>query len=239
MSNTEAELGMNRTGVATSPILTSAMLKGTEDLTPDGAGDERDIALARADYAREAEPLGSVPPPLTPKGLLKSAAQVLKGENPTALVDKLGERLAFERSGVRFYEAILSKFDALGSYERGPTREELQEILDDEFAHFTMLQEVLKSVGADPTVMTPSADLHATISKGAMEVVVDPRTTLAQSLEAALVLELADNDCWLNLSELANNAGQHAAAERLSGAFADEQQHLAHVRRWVAAAQGL
>lgn len=35
----------------------------SEDLTPDGTGDERDIALARTDSAREAEPLGSVPPP--------------------------------------------------------------------------------------------------------------------------------------------------------------------------------
>ena len=239
MSNTQPELGMNRTGVATSPILTTAMLGGTEELTPDGSGDARDIAAARAKYAREADPIGSVPPPLTPKGLLKSAAQALKGEHPARLVDKLGERLAFERAGVRVYEAILSKFDAFGSYEGGPSREALQKILEDEFGHFALLQQALKTVGADPTVMTPSADLHATISKGAMEVMVEPRTTLAQSLEAALVLELADNDCWLTLTDLASKAGHRDMVERFSRALADEQHHLALVRRWVTAAQGL
>jgi hypothetical protein len=99
MSNAQSELGMNRTGVATAPLLTKAMLAGTEQLTPDGTGDEREIGRARGDCAREAEPLGSVPPPLTPKGMLKSAGQMAKGRDPVVFVDKLGERLAFERTG--------------------------------------------------------------------------------------------------------------------------------------------
>jgi hypothetical protein len=236
MSNAQPELGMNRTGVATAPILTTAMLAGTEELTPDGSGDERQIAQARGVFAREAEPLGSVPPPLTAKGMLKSAGQAIKGQDPVLFVDKLGERLAFERTGVRLYEAVLSKFDALGSYEGGPSRAELEQILADEFAHFSLLQDAIKGLGADPTVMTPSADLHANISKGAMEVVVDPRTTLAQTLEAVLVVELADNECWQNLIQLAYDAGQRELAERFAMALHDEVEHLTRVRRYIAAA---
>jgi bacterioferritin (cytochrome b1) len=167
--------------------------------------------------------------------MLKSAGQMAKGRDPVVFVDKLGERLAFERTGVRLYEAILSKFDALGSYDGGPSRPELETILADEFEHFRLLQEALKMLGADPTVMTPSADLHATLSRGAMEGVVDPRTTLAQSLEAALVVELADNDCWQHLVQLAHNAGQRELADRFGLALAEEQQHLTSVRRYVAA----
>lgn len=235
MSDPQPELGTNRTGVATAPVLTAAMLAGTEALTPDGFGDEREIAAARGDFAREAKPLGSVPPPLTAKGMLKTAGQALKGEHPVLFVDKLGERLAFERTGVRLYEAVLSKFDALGSYDGGPSRADLEQILSDEFTHFNLLQDALKSLGADPTVMTPSADLHATISKGALEVVVDPRTTLAQSLEAALVLELADNACWSHLTQMAENAGHRELVQRFARALVQEQEHLARVQRYVAA----
>jgi rubrerythrin len=239
MTQTQATLGTNRTGIATAPRLTAEMLDGVKEFTPDGAGDEREIALARGDVAREAEPLGSVPPPPTMKGMLKSAAQALKGESPTRFIDKLGERLAFERTGVRVYEAVLSKLDALGGFEGGPTRAELEAILADEFAHFTMLQDALKSLGADPTVMTPSADVHATIGKGALEVVVDPRTSLPQTLEAVLVIELADNECWTNLRELAIAAGQRELAERFTQAAAEEQQHLMEIRRYLASAMAL
>ncbi|HEX6242613.1 MAG TPA: ferritin-like domain-containing protein [Polyangiales bacterium] len=239
MTQSHTTLGANRTGIATAPRLTAEMLEGSKEFSPDGAGDQREIALARTDVAREAEPVGSVPPPPTLKGMLKSAAQVLKGESPTLFIDKLGERLAFERTGVRVYEAALSKLEALGSFEGGPSRGELEAILADEFAHFILLQDALRRLGADPTVMTPSADIHATIGKGAVEVVVDPRTTLLQTLEAVLVIELADNECWDQLTQLAAAAGQVELAHQFAAAGAEEQEHLAKIRRYVAAAKGL
>jgi rubrerythrin len=237
-TGTHAELGLNRTGVSTSPHLTKEMIEGTAEFPPSSGGDEQQIALARGEYAREADPLGSVPPPLTPHGVVKVAGTALKGESPTQLIDKLGERLAFERTGTRLYEGIVSKLDALGTFAGGPTREELLEILMDEYKHFRMLQQVVERLGADPTVMTPSADLHATMSKGLLEVVVDPRTSLAECLEAALLAELADNDCWSALKELALQAGEDDLVERFAAAFAEENTHLSRVREWLAAAQG-
>src|SRR5215208_7192398 len=46
----------------------------------------------------------------------------------------------------------------------GPSREDLQQILDDEFNHFTMLTQTMEQLGGDPTAVTPSANLHATLS---------------------------------------------------------------------------
>lgn len=238
MSNTHAELGMNRTGVATSPLLTKDMVKGTSEFPPPALGDERAISNERVRYARGSEPVGSVPPPVTGKGMLKTAGTALKGESPTQLIDKLGERLAFERTGTRLYEALLSKLDALGTFAGGPSRDDIEEIVAEEHSHFAMLSEVLLKMGADPTVQTPSADVQATMSKGLLDVVTDPRTTLPQSLEAALVAELSDNDCWLALQELALNAGEDRLAERFAAALAAEEQHLAKVRSWIAASQG-
>jgi rubrerythrin len=238
MTSTHAEIGMNRTGIGTSPLLSKEMLEGTEEFLPPSDGDEREIARARGDYARDAEPIGSVPPPLTPRGMLKTAGQALKGESPTQFIDLLGARLAYERSGTRLYEALLSKFDALGGFAGGPQRADLEQIVADEYRHFQLLDRTITRLGADPTVMTPSADLQATISKGAFEVVLDPRTGLAQCLEAILVVELADNECWDALLQLANNAGDDTAVEEFAAALVQEEEHLLKVRAWLAAAQG-
>lgn len=238
MTQTHAELGMNRTGIATSPRLSKDMIKGTSEFPPPTLGDERAIGDERAAQARIAETVGSVPPPLTGRGVLSTAGTALKGESPTQLIDKLGERLAFERTGTRLYEALLSKYDALGGFEGGPSRAEIEEIVADEHAHFAMLNEVLAGLGADPTVMTTSADIQATLSKGIVEVMVDPRTTLPQCLEAALLAELADNDCWLALAQLASSAGQDALTSQFTEALATEQKHLSRVRAWIAASQG-
>jgi hypothetical protein len=47
-----------------------------------------------------------------------------------------------------------------------------------------MLKSIIERHGGDPTAVTPSMDLQATASRGVMQVIVDPRTTLLQSLEA-------------------------------------------------------
>jgi hypothetical protein len=239
MTTTHATLGMNRTGVSTSPVQTKQMLKGMEEFAPATTGDEGVIAFERVEHAKEAEPLGSVPPPTTVTGAAKTVAQSIRGESPTQFIDKLGERLAYERTGVRLYQALLSKYDAHGSFTGGPTREELVEHLEEEHRHMTILVESLTGIGADPTVMTPSADLQATMSSGILAVMVDPRTTLAQGLEAMLVVELADNDCWMALSQLANEAGETTLGQKFLTALSNEQKHLMHVRAWVAASMKL
>lgn len=237
MPSTQTELGLNRTGIGTSPKLTREMLEGTKEFLPAPNGDESVIAKVREDYARDAEPLGSVPPPATLKGAAKAALKGVKGEHPTQLVDKLGERLAFERTGVRLYGALLSKFDAFGAFSGGPSRAELESIMREEYEHFMLLTEAVKKVGGDPTVVTPSADLHATMTSGVLAVMVDPRTSLSQCLEAALIAELADNAAWEALGELAAQSGEDELVQRFAQAQQEEAVHLQNVKRWLAAAQ--
>jgi rubrerythrin len=237
MSTTQPEIGHNRTGIATSPELTEEMLQGLKEFLPNVVGDERVIARVREDYARDADPLGSVPPPATLTGVATTAVRRLRGARPTQFMDKLGERLAFERSGVRLYGALLSKFDAFGSFDGGPTRSQLEEIMREEYEHFQLLNSAVTKLGGDPTVVTPSADLHATISQGLLAVMVDPRTTFVQCLEAALVAELADNEAWDALEALATQNGEKALAKQFSAAEEEETEHLENVRAWLAAAQ--
>jgi len=237
MTTTHAELGMNKTGAATSPHLTAQMLDGQKEFVPDYLGDERALALSRTETARTwTDPIGSVPPPLTVKGQVKAGLTALKGESPTQLIDKLGARCGYERTGVRLYEAVLAKHDAHGSFPGGPKREELEAILQDELCHYRMLVQSIEKLGADPTVMTPSADLEATMTQGVWAVLVDPRTTLTQCLEALLTAELVDNDAWGTLTVLAEQAGQHKIARLFKTALAEEELHLQRVRTWLAAA---
>jgi hypothetical protein len=69
-------------------------------------------------------------------------------------------------------------------------------------------------------------------------VVVDPRTTLLQSLEAVLIAELSDNACWEALVELAQQAGEDDLEQQFAQAHTTEQEHLRKVQAWLAAGQG-
>jgi hypothetical protein len=91
------------------------------------------------------------------------------------------------------------------------------------------------SLGGDPTAMTPCADVTAVASSGLMQVLNDPRTTLAQCLNAILTAELTDNAGWELLSSLADTGGETDLAGRFLGALAQEQQHLLVIKNWLAA----
>jgi rubrerythrin len=223
-----AQIGPNLTGAAAAPERAQEMTVATEEFPPDSLGSPRDLTAMRISYARAGDPIGSVPPP---EHEVEDAAEVL-------FFDKLGERLAFERSGVRLYEALIAKYDASGSYEGGPEREELVHFMTEEHEHFTMLGEVIEELGGDPSAVTPAADLTGVAGAGLVQVVTDPRTTLIQALEAILAAELVDNDCWEALSEMARLRGREDLSARFDRALAQEREHLAGVRRWLAVGQG-
>lgn len=236
MSAQNSPLGFNRTGISTSPSSSRAMVEGTSEFMPlELTSTTESIGLFRQKYVKDAEPIGSVPPPLRAEGIVTAVVQGLKGTHPTQFIDKLGERLAFERMGVRLYEALISKFD--GGFRGGPALSHLEEMMLQEHAHFRLLADVVSAMGGDPTVVTPSADLHATLSKGITEVLVEPRATFAQSLEGILVAELADNECWETLIELARQNGKQDVISSFQRALAEEKEHLALVRTWIAASQ--
>jgi hypothetical protein len=228
------ETGTNRTGIATSPIDSPDVIGKAAEARPSKPGDDSAIAAERIYFAKQADPIATMPPPASIKGVVKTAAQaVLKGEKATVLLDKLGERLAFERTGVRLYDLALSKAEVYPTWEGGPRPGDLLEIREDELEHFGLLQKCITKLGADPTAMTPSADLAATLSKGIPLALADPRTDLKQCLEGLLVAELTDNACWETLVILARDAGQDEMATQFERALQEEQEHLARVTRWV------
>jgi hypothetical protein len=231
----ETIAGLNRTGMDMSPIDAKEVIVGATVMPPSSAGDDSAIAALLGDYTRLEERVGTMPPPGTLKGALKTAIQALKGEAPLVLLDKLGERLAFERTGSRLWKAMLAKIDALGSFEGGPTRAEIAEIHREESEHFLLLASVVRDLGADPTAETPSADVHGVASCGLLKVVTDPRTSLADALEAMLIAELTDNDAWDVLIDLAKGIDDDDLLLRFQEARAAEARHLRKVRGWVKA----
>ncbi|WP_129644256.1 ferritin-like domain-containing protein [Peristeroidobacter agariperforans] len=237
-STDATRLGINRTGLQMSPQHAKEMLQ-TEDLLDDessGAqsspGDEQALALARQEYIAAADPLGSIPAPATLKGAAKTAAKMLTGRRSQVFIDKLAERLAFERGGARLYDAVCAKAIAPSGDLNKINVDELLEIRDAEARHALMVKECMETLGADPTAQTPCADLAGVESMGLLQAASDPRTTLAQSLHAALAAELIDNEGWDGLIVLARDMGQENMARRFEQALKEEREHLTKVRRW-------
>jgi rubrerythrin len=235
MERKASELGMNRTGIQTSPVNSKKTIEGAEKFPPDIPGDASSIARERQVYAQQSENLGSVPPPGTLKGMAKTAVDMLKGGRSTVFIDKLGQRAGFERTGVRLYEAALSKLDVFGTWKGGPSREQLEKIRLDELSHFALVKRSIEKLGGDPTALTPAADLQANMSEGVPRMLADPRVNLLQSLDGLLTAELVDNASWELLIELARELGHNELAEDFQRALDVEQEHLALVRSWIAA----
>ncbi|PCC99859.1 demethoxyubiquinone hydroxylase family protein [Halopseudomonas pelagia] len=224
-----AELGHNVTGAQMSPEDTKSLLQAVEKYPPDIKGDASRLALARTEMRKESGPVGSVPIPGSVKGVLKSGFDKMLGKQPELLVDKLGERLAYERTGVRLYEAALAKFEGTATDDKEliPT---LRRIRDDEAAHMKIVKEAIETLGADPTAMTPCADVAGVMAQGIMQVLTDPRTNVSQALNALLTLELTDNAAWELLVDLTSKAGHPKIAASFEKALAEEERHVSTIK---------
>jgi rubrerythrin len=231
-------VGMNRTGVQMSPIDTKAMLNVDESERGE-AGDESAMADVRSAYIAEADGLGSIPLPGTVTGALTMGAQMIKGDSPQILLDKLGERLAFERTGARLYDALITKCEVMLDEQISMALEDLASIRADEARHFLLLKDAIESLGGDPTAQTPSADLVGIESMGLVQVLNDPRTSLAQSLHAIVTAELADKAGWETLIALADEHELSDMVNDFTLALNEEREHLALVQTWYEEAIGL
>jgi hypothetical protein len=93
--------GANRTGAKMSPLDTGTMAAAADEASPEVLILTPVMDAAKVAYAMEADAIGSVPPPLSLKGVAKAGMAALKGAAPSVFVDKLGERLAFERFAMK------------------------------------------------------------------------------------------------------------------------------------------
>lgn len=231
MSDSKQDIFGNRTGIMTNPELSIEMIEGAKQTKPSSQGDATELASVRAEYIEEAVPIGS--PPVMVE-VSENGENVGQFDGLAVLLDKLGERLAFERQGTRLYEAFLQKCESLTLEDAsGPSTEELRHICQEELEHFHLLQNAITALGGDATVQTPSADVAGVLSHGVLQVVSDPRTTIPQTLQAMLTAELVDNDGWQMLQDLAAELGQDDLEEQCRKAFEEEQEHLEKVREWL------
>ncbi|HEY0367278.1 MAG TPA: ferritin-like domain-containing protein [Pyrinomonadaceae bacterium] len=219
----------NRTGMQTSPELAEELMEGASSATPSSEGGVEDIAESRGEYIAEGFPIGSMP--MMPASEEGEADEEEAGM--AVFLDKLSERLAFERQGVRLYEALLNKCQTLGESAPGPTLEEIEHIGSEELQHFLLVNNAITEIGGDPTVQSPCADVIGVASLGLVQILTDPRSSLPQCLQAMLTAELTDNDGWQLLIKLADNLGFDDMKAEFETALAHEEEHLQNVRNWL------
>jgi hypothetical protein len=201
---------------------------------PDRERDE--LAEARQDDRVGARPPGTVRAPV---GVAKSAPGMLSGDRMQVLMDKLAERAAFERGGVRLYDALMAKhWDEIEDGVHGlrgtaeMSHDTLFEFRQQEAEHFLLVSDAIVQLGGDPTAQTPGAEVVGTMSMGLVQMVTDPRTTLTQGLGAVLAAELTDVASWDLLGKLADATGQEQLARDCREAMHHEEQHLQTIRTW-------
>lgn len=225
----------NRTGITASPDMASEVTQDAIELSPCDPTQGVTLDAARGAYLVEAPAAGTMPVPGSLKEAAAGAVKSLLGQDMAVLVDALGARLQFERTGTRLYEALLTKARTLEPVEGGPDEAALVEIYNDELGHFQLLDETIDALGADPTAVTPTANVQAVASMGLLQVVSDPRMGMRESMHAIVVAELADTDSWQLLVRLTESLGLDDLAGRFRLCLAAEEQHLARVRGWLTA----
>ncbi len=237
MTHLEPTPGLNKTGVQMSPILTKEMLRGVESLMLSEQNNSYEgFDALRTASIQTAEPIGSIPLPLTLKGVFKTGIESVTGKNASLYIDKMGDRLSFERAGVRLYDAILRKCRNPPTDVPKEVVERLEEIRDQELKHMLLLKKSIEEIGADPTAMTPSADVSGVINMGLVQTLNDPRTSMAHCLGALLFLELSDNESWDALIELTESMGDMDSSQLYRAIKLEEDKHLIDIRRFHRAA---
>ncbi len=230
MKSTGAKQVMgNRTGIQTSPELAEELIEGASRATPSSEGGPETIAQYRAEYIAAGFPIGSMP--MMPVSEEAEADEEQAGM--AVMLDKLSERLAFERMGTRLYEALFNKVETLGEMTPGPTLDEIKHIGQEELEHFLLLNQTITELGGDPTMESPCADVSGVASMGILQVLTDPRTSVTQCLQVLLTAELTDNAGWELLIELADGLGFQEMKAEFETALANEEEHLQNVRNWV------
>jgi hypothetical protein len=212
-------MGDNRTGAGRDTSGTGRAAGEGWQPAPAAPGDPADLEKVRASYDQDAEPVGTV-------------GRAGKGRSIPAFLDRLGERLAFERAGIRLYELLVTKLES-GASPSGPADAvTLRRFREEELRHFRMLWDCILSLGADPTAQTPGADLAGVKLAGLLQIIADPRATFAQSLEAMLIAELADLEGWRLLIIQAQAAGREDLASAFRRGMGDEEAQLDRLRAW-------
>ena len=228
----ETSVGSNRTGIKASPTEADELVE-MQKLQPRVPPPAIGADAIRSEYAAEAESMGSVPPASSINGVFSNVVHAMSGHRISVLLDKLGERAAYERAGTRLYDAMLVKLASGADLPRGMSVAAVEKIRNEEARHFELLSDAIEQLGGDPTTLTPSADVAGVMASGLLQVMSDPRTSLAQCLQTLMAAELVDHASWELLIELCESFGLEQLRLRFAETLAIETQHVALVRGWL------
>jgi ferritin-like metal-binding protein YciE len=163
----------------------------------------------------------------------EGSMQKLARHNRDKVIDVLTGRLTFERAGVRLYDSIISKVQAVAaeSPEMGRLLEPLKEHRSEEKEHEEWLEAQIRSLGGDVHAKTAMAQLVETESQGIEKIVFDGTTAVSHLFHALLTAELADNAGWDLLVRLADEVGDKEAKRSFKKRLREEEAHLVFARR--------
>ncbi|RYZ37699.1 MAG: hypothetical protein EOO72_10345 [Myxococcaceae bacterium] len=190
------------------------------------------VQFLQGPLARIAGALDGVAPSALRKRM-SGALQSLKGAKTALFVDRLCERLSFEKTSSRLYASLLLKTHALGTYTGGPSSERLLELHNQELEHQALVREGLLRFGIPTSLRTPSGDVADSQSRALIQAVDAPGTSLLEALRATLVSELINNAGWAVLVDLAAELGPSDLEQSFREVLLAESRHLTEVTVWV------
>lgn len=157
----------------------------------------------------------------------------LAKHNPEKLIDFLTARLAFERAGVKLYDAVLDKIRLGGDDNVMRMLDRLQQHRDEEREHEEWLEAQVRALGGDTHGQTDMSQLETRESKGIEDIILDGDNEISHLFHALLTAELADNAGWDLLVQLADDAGDRDAKHEFKKRLHEEEEHLLLMRRAV------
>lgn len=223
----------NRTGIQASPLDWRAAAEQARASAPDPSLQTGSLARVRIDLSQAFEPLGTLPAPLTVRGAVGTLVEGIQGNSLPVLMDLLGERIAYQRMGVRLYEALLCKHAAAHLKDNSPAAGDLNALRAEKVGHLGLVVNAMEELGGDATAVTPCADAMAMAARGLLQCLADPRTTFTQGLRAILLAEMGDYAGWEALVEVSECMGLKGHAAAFRQAFVREVDHVAKVKRWM------
>ena len=155
------------------------------------------------------------------------------GDVNEILLDKLGERVVFERTGTRLYEALISKYLESEDKKALPDQNRLEQFHQEELKHFEVVSAAVKRMGGEPPLITPATDLNGSLGMGWMLAITDARTSFVQALEIVLQAELVDHASWEILIELAERQELPDVATQFQECLNEKEVHLMTLKQWL------
>lgn len=151
--------------------------------------------------------------------------EILGKTNPEKVIELLSERLAYERSGIKLYDAILKKVKRSRHTQLKKLVKELEEHRDQEVEHAEWCAENIRMLGGDPDARTERVMLVETEAQGIEQIILGD-APLSQMFHALNMAELGDNAGWAQLVGIAEQCGDEKAKKELQKRLRHEEEHL-------------